>query len=152
MSRRITVRGVVYRDGKLFAVRHRANVERGMHFWCTPGGGLYDGESLHNGLRREIREETGITAEIGRLLFVQQFRKTSDELYKHDEFLEFFFEITNVDKFDTIDLTTTSHGETELAEFAWVDPRDVDFLPTFLRTVDFTTLDHQALPLFFNDL
>lgn len=30
-------------------------------FWCTPGGGLEDGESIEEAARRELGEETGIT-------------------------------------------------------------------------------------------
>lgn len=149
MSRRINVRGIIRRDGTLFAVRHR-RPEGERDFWCTPGGGLEDGESLVDGIRREMMEETGVTPEIGRLLFIQQFSKTGDAVY--DEFLEFFFEITNTDDFDRVDLASTTHGTTELAEFGWVDPRTVDFLPEFLQSVDFASLDHQSLPLIFDEL
>lgn len=30
------------------------------HFWITPGGGLAPGESVQDGLRRELREELGL--------------------------------------------------------------------------------------------
>lgn len=33
--------------------------------WITPGGGLNAGESPEDGARRELREETGIEAELG---------------------------------------------------------------------------------------
>ncbi len=33
--------------------------------WITPGGGLNPGESPEDGARRELREETGIEAELG---------------------------------------------------------------------------------------
>lgn len=37
-----------------------------------PGGGLSPGESLQGGLRREFFEETGVTVDVGKLLFVTQ--------------------------------------------------------------------------------
>ncbi len=147
MSRRIAVRAIIYRDDKLFGVRHRTNKNEGKDFWCTPGGGLDDGESLIDGARREILEETGVNADIGRLLFIQQYSHTPEDAHDYDEFLEFFFEVTNVDDFDAIDLAQTSHGQAELAEFGWVDPRAVTFLPRFIQEVDFKSAMNQSTPL-----
>lgn len=152
MSRRINVRGIIWRDGRVFAVRHKSHENGGKNFWCTPGGGLDDGESLAKGVRREILEETGVAADIGRLLFIQQFKKTEFESYDFDEFLEFFFEIKNTADFDAIDLTATTHGQIELAEFSWVDPQVVDLLPMFLKDIDPSMIDQQSLPIVYNFL
>lgn len=47
-------------DGATLLVRGHdpEDVSRG-HFYWTPGGGLDEGESLEEGARREVREETG---------------------------------------------------------------------------------------------
>ncbi len=39
--------------------------------WTLPGGGMKWGEQAHETALRELREETGLSAEIGRLLGVQ---------------------------------------------------------------------------------
>jgi 8-oxo-dGTP pyrophosphatase MutT (NUDIX family) len=152
MSRRINVRGIIVRDGKLFAVRHLGADGSSKGFWCTPGGGLDDGESLSAGIARELLEETGITAQVGRLLFIQQFQKTGEfESYDYDEFLEFFFLIENSDAFENINLSTTTHGAAELAEFGWIDPKTVDFLPLFLKDIDIESAITKNLPVIINN-
>lgn len=151
MNRRINVRGIIVKDGKLFAVRHKQPDGSDKGFWCTPGGGLEDGESLEDGIRREILEETGITAQVGRLLFIQQFSKTGDEFNNFDEFLEFFFLIENSDAFDNISLEDTSHGTAEIAEFAFVNPAETNLLPRFLRTIDIESALTKNSPVFIAD-
>lgn len=131
--RRVTIRGIIINDGKLFAQRLNKRDGGVKDFWCTPGGGLDDGESLHDGLTREMIEETGVAPEIGRLLYVQQY---ADE---KREYLEFFFEILNAGDYETIDLASTSHGAIEVAEFGFIDPKTHNILPASLRSVDFTT-------------
>lgn len=129
--RRVTVRGVIIKDGKLFAQRLNKKDGRVNDYWCTPGGGLDDGESIFAGLTRELIEETGVKPVIGRLLYVQQY---ADEAR---EYLEFFFEITNAEDYESIDLTATSHGAIEVAEFGFIDNKTENILPESLRMIDF---------------
>ena len=45
----------------------------GQPFWITPGGGLVEGESIEDGLRRELMEELGIDSfMVGPLLWRRQ--------------------------------------------------------------------------------
>lgn len=57
---------VVVDSGKLLMVR-RAR-EPGTGLWSVPGGRVEPGEHLNVAAAREVREETGLTVEIGRLL------------------------------------------------------------------------------------
>lgn len=129
-TRRINVRGIIYQDGKIFAQKLK-NSDRDYEYWCTPGGGLDDGESLVDGLRREMIEETGIEPKIGWLLFIQQYQDESKE------YLEFFFHIENADDYKTIDLATTSHGEIEVDRCEFIDPTTENILPAPLQTMDY---------------
>ena len=50
---RVSVKGLIYDDGKLLFVRERSDT------WDLPGGGLEHGEGIAEALRRECREELG---------------------------------------------------------------------------------------------
>ncbi len=134
MERRIAARGIILnKKGELFAQKFRTH--DGGDFWGTPGGGLDSGESLVECIRREMIEETGIEPVIGKLLFIQQFKMT-----RHDgvvrEHMEFFYHIENHADYETVDLSTTTHGAIELTRCAFIDPKQVNILPEFLQSVD----------------
>jgi ADP-ribose pyrophosphatase YjhB (NUDIX family) len=134
-ERRIAVRGIVYKNNKILAVQHKKPDGTPVDFWATPGGGLDIGESLLDGLRREMIEETGITPKVGRLLFTQQFiwEKHTSVL---QEQMEFFFFIENPEDYINIELEKTSHGHVELASIEFVLPSKLHLMPVFLKTVD----------------
>jgi 8-oxo-dGTP diphosphatase len=61
------VGAVVHDDaGRLLVVR-RAQ-EPGLGRWSIPGGRLEAGESVEEGVAREVREETGLVVRVGRLV------------------------------------------------------------------------------------
>lgn len=138
MERRIGVRGIAYRNGKLLSVLHKDSTGRPVDFWAIPGGGLDPGEALTDGLYREMIEETGITPKVGKLLFIQQFtfKRSSGETREE---LEFFFHIQNPEDYQAIDLTQSTHGSIELEKCEFIDPSQENILPAFLQTID---IDH----------
>lgn len=131
MIRRVTVRGIVLHDGKLLCVRlkpYKDHLKRDNSYWCLPGGGLDEGESLIAGVEREMIEETGIKPVVGNLLYVQQF------MHGEKDYLEFFFHITNSEDYLSIDLSKTTHGLEEIEEIGFIDPATTHVLPEFLKT------------------
>jgi ADP-ribose pyrophosphatase YjhB (NUDIX family) len=67
MEPRVRVAVCLIAAERLLLVAHRKGAHR---YWLLPGGGVEMGESLVEATRREVREETGVDAEIGRLLIV----------------------------------------------------------------------------------
>ena len=133
IERRVNVRGIINKNGKIFAQTLNPgtdNVSRD-DWMCTPGGGLEAMESLEEGLVREMIEETGVKPEIGRLLFIQQFVRGNGI-----EQLEFFYEIKNWDDYLSVDLTKTSHGVEEIKWVGFVDAKTANVLPKFLQEID----------------
>lgn len=142
MKRRIAVRGIIVKDNTMFAQRLKHVGGETNSFWCTPGGGLDEGESLLSGLSREMIEETGISPVIGNLLYVQQYK---DNDLEH---IEFFFHITNTDDYENVDLSATSHGQAEVAEYGFIDLKSHNILPAFLSQADFGNVSNQAVEIF----
>lgn len=134
-ERRIAVRGIVYKNNQILAVLHKKSDGTPVDFWATPGGGLDIGESLIDGLKREMVEETGVVPKVGRLLFTQQFiwEKHNGAL---EEQLEFFFLVENSEDYVNIELENTSHGHIELSSIEFATPSKLNLMPTFLQTID----------------
>lgn len=133
VERRLNVRGIIWHDEKLLAVRHKRKDGSAAAYYAVPGGGLDPLEPMDKGIARELFEETGVHAKVGRVLFVQQFRSERDG---YDEEIEFFFLIENSEDFISIDLTNTSHGDKELAVCEFVNPTNVTILPKFLQSIE----------------
>jgi ADP-ribose pyrophosphatase YjhB (NUDIX family) len=64
---RVRVTGVVVEDGRILLLNQDTDTGRP---WSLPGGKLEAGETLAQALVREMREETGLDIEPGRLLYV----------------------------------------------------------------------------------
>ena len=146
MQRRVNVRGIIVSDqGEIFCQQLTANDGKGRNFWCTPGGGLKCGESLLDGLRREMIEETGVKPEISKLLFIQQFVESGEQsAHGPNEQLEFFFLITNWQDYQHIDLEQTSHGVEEVAECGFINPKTTRILLSYLTEVDLDWLINKS--------
>ncbi|SFP41322.1 ADP-ribose pyrophosphatase YjhB, NUDIX family [Bradyrhizobium sp. Ghvi] len=61
----IAVSAAIFREGKVLLTRRARSPAKG--FYSLPGGRVEFGESLHQALRREVDEETGLEIEIGGL-------------------------------------------------------------------------------------
>jgi len=143
MNPRVAVRGIIILDDKLFCVRQKPYRHAEANtYWCTPGGGLDDGETLIGALEREMLEETGVSAKVGQLLYIHQFK------HKDVDQIEFFFLINNPDDYQNIDLNKSTHGLNEIEEFGFINPTSETVLPEFLTTEKFDDLLESAPKIF----
>jgi 8-oxo-dGTP diphosphatase len=72
----VGVGGVVFLDGRVLLIKRRFEPLAGR--WSLPGGALEVGETLAEGLAREMMEETGLAVDVGPVIDVFD-RITRDE-------------------------------------------------------------------------
>ncbi len=63
---KIAVGGVIIRDNKILLTKRRDEPDKNK--WAIPGGKLELNETLEEGLKREMKEETSLNVKIGKLL------------------------------------------------------------------------------------
>ncbi|MDE0524551.1 MAG: NUDIX domain-containing protein [Boseongicola sp.] len=81
---RLSVRGIVLRDGRLLMVN--AWPDGRSDLICAPGGGVDRGQSLPDNLVREIHEETGLTVQVGPVVLVNEFNDPAGAFHQVDVF------------------------------------------------------------------
>ena len=72
----VGVGAVIVKDGKVLLVKRRYEPLAGQ--WSLPGGTLELGETLQEGVAREMREETGLEVEVGPVIEVFDRIMTDD--------------------------------------------------------------------------
>ncbi len=83
MKERIRVAGIIKMNGG-YALMHRKNVIKKKDFqdyYAFPGGGLEEGETLEEGVIREIKEEFGINVEVIKKLYEMESNKLNQKEY-----------------------------------------------------------------------
>ncbi|MFH0955973.1 MAG: NUDIX domain-containing protein [Candidatus Falkowbacteria bacterium] len=87
MKTRLIVSAVIEKDGLLLLGRKKANVGPYPNAWHLIGGGVNDGESITQAIKREIKEEAGTEVEVGKSLgFDEDY-----EPNKHGEMTHYIF-------------------------------------------------------------
>jgi ADP-ribose pyrophosphatase YjhB (NUDIX family) len=66
MKKHIRVAAIIIKDGSILLVLHRKEKRE---YYLLPGGGIEEGENERAGLKREVKEEAGLYAEMVRFVF-----------------------------------------------------------------------------------
>ena len=85
----IKVTGAIIQNDNNFLIGRRGKDEKSAGMWEFPGGKLEEGESLKECMRRELKEELNIDAEIGELFYSYTYN------YPHVSYKLFFFKVNS---------------------------------------------------------
>ena len=81
---RLSVRALILEDDRLLVVN--AYPGETSDLWCAPGGGVEAHASLPDNLIREVREETGLTIDVGAPAFVNEFHDPDGAFHQVEVF------------------------------------------------------------------
>jgi len=101
-------------DAQILLIKVR-NPDSGERFWVAPGGGLAPGEEVEAGLRRELREEVGLTdCVIGALVWRRwhTFDWLGQRISQRER-----YHVVHVDRFEP--LMSDAREATVVEEFRW---------------------------------
>lgn len=80
MNHKLAVKGIIRRgDGKILVVKRSPNDDHKPGVWETVGGGVEEGDSPQDALKREIMEEVGLEVEISEPFNVFNFVKDNGD-------------------------------------------------------------------------
>jgi ADP-ribose pyrophosphatase YjhB (NUDIX family) len=105
-------------EGKVLLVRHRP--ERGGYWqgkWICPGGRLEAGETIEEGIRREVEEETRLTIELVRPLtpFDRIVRDEEGEMTLHVVYIDYLAKLVG----------GTLEARSDVGEGRWVTRQEL---------------------------
>ncbi|MCA8938734.1 MAG: NUDIX domain-containing protein [Planctomycetes bacterium] len=133
---RVAARAIIIAAGQLLVQHYEHEGFR----WCvTPGGGIDKGETLIDGLKREVKEELSIDIEVGNFAYVRELRAiTRERIFGNlsDDFhqVEHFFFCPSYQG----EVKIGEHTDDCALDFGWIplDRRalaDANFFPQPLR-------------------
>lgn len=125
MKTRIVLTGILKDNEKLLVVKRSENDDLYPGAWEFPGGHLEYGETLKQGLKRELQEEIGFTDNFEPIIthYYDELKEKNGELV-HDLEIDF---IVNVDS-SALEIKLSG----EHCDYAWVT-KDSDYLDDFIK-------------------
>ena len=71
MKHKISTGVLIFKSDKILLVKH-VDPDTGFTWWVPPGGGIKEDESIYDAAKREVLEEAGLEANIGRIVYLRQ--------------------------------------------------------------------------------
>lgn len=113
----IRVYGIIINDRNEILLSDE--VRFGQSFTKYPGGGLEFGEGTVDCLKRELKEELGLDAQIGDLIYVNDFFQES-AFRKEDQIISFYYRVLEIDSASIDVRSLDEKGLIEGEAFRWI--------------------------------
>jgi ADP-ribose pyrophosphatase YjhB (NUDIX family) len=129
---RTSVKAIIIEDGRMLTIRKRG---RGGESHVAPGGTHVAGETLAEGLEREVREEIGARIEVGPLLHVRDYigpHHQFAEVHAGQHRVEFWFRCRLLERPGSREATETDKRQIGVDWIALDDLEAAAFYPRAL--------------------
>ena len=125
MKIEIVLTGILKSNDEFLVVKRSENDDLYPGAWEFPGGHLENGETLKEGLKRELFEEIGFSSEFEPIIthYYDEVKNKNDELI-HDLEIDF---IINVNKSDVNVILSEEH-----CDYKWVN-KDSELLDDYIK-------------------
>ena len=125
MSTRIVLTGILKDNDEFLVVKRSENDDLYPGAWEFPGGHLKNGETIYEGLKRELFEEIGFDLEFEPIIthYYDEVKRKDDE-WIHDLELDF---IINVNKSNINVILSNEH-----CDYVWVK-KDSELLDDYIK-------------------
>lgn len=127
----VAMKAFIVHNGKVLIIRESQKYKDGTQLekWGFPGGRIVPGERFDDGLRREVKEETGLIITLGKPFFISEWRPIvrGEQWHIVATFLECFAATNMV-------VLSEDHEE-----FKWIDPKDYkkyNIIPTEVKAFE----------------
>jgi 8-oxo-dGTP diphosphatase len=129
---RVRVCGICLHKERILLVK-QTSLPHVPYLWIPAGGGVEYGETLEMALQREFLEETTLTVEVGRFLFMQEY------IFAPLHAIELFFEVQIIK--GEIKEVYYPENEPYLEQVRWMTYQEIEAIPneykaTFLQKIE----------------
>lgn len=124
----LCVCGVIKFDNEYLMIKHSLDDGDCAGFWEMPSGKVEYGETVEDGLNREVLEETGIDISKypRRIIGISEYNSTKDNIIKYTVQINFLIEIPS--KQQSIELSK------EHTDFVWAS-KDSEYVDAFIDKI-----------------
>lgn len=131
---RSAARALIIKDKRLLTIVMRR--PRDEIFHILPGGGQRHGETLHQTLLRECKEEIGVAVEIGEMAYVREYIGRNHSFHRQHKGFHQMEVVFHCRLPEGVDIETGMDGDRHQIGIKWV-PLDAlsqtNFFPNFLK-------------------